>query len=1015
MMRRILILGLAALAANAAPAKDSRAAVFRFRTGGVASTGEQSRSARASQNADSLKILALLAEFQADEDENTTGNGQFDLTRSPEYTIDRPPHNVSYFEQQTLALCNYYKTVSNGKLALSAFVFPQVLVLPLPMSGYASEEGVRTTDRGLAELFRDAVKAGDQAGAPFSAYDAFLIFHAGVGRDIELGYDFTPKDIPSAFLNLSDLESELDPADLENAGLPVQGGSFHVAEGIILPETENQEGYEIGLLGTMTLMFGFQLGLPALWNTDTNRSGIGRWGLMDQGSGNYYGLIPAEPCAFSKVLLGWEQPIEVTAGTGLSVACSHASDPRKIYRIPLNEHEYFLIENRLYDPNGDRITRGWDSQGRQVVFQPTGEIENPDSAGVIVRVEEYDYGLPGSGILVWHVDEKVLAEKRAENRVNSDRHHRAVDLEEADGAQDIGESYGYLSGGSGSESGVMHDAWYRGNEIHMLVNQSDSVAFTSDSRPDSRSYSGGRSSIRIASFSDPDTVMQFSVYNELVAVGFPVFFPDTLNPFAPVAADFNGDGGGETALAFSEGRMYVWDSNGRLLYPASASGAPVAQAAFSAEPLFFDPDSDGSLEMIAGMQNGMVGLWEAEDFRGDSWPDPVWIRDLDAGAVTALASGGNQILAGTSHRRVVVLNSEGDIIRQNDLPSPLIDDAAVTGFNLLRRDGSVFAASLSHGLWLFESGEEPVPFSGQGFDLSMLHAPSSGFLDADSVFTAAPSDEKGHFFRGNRQAAIVDRGSPGFAIGDIQGDGMAEIVGTSAGQVWAYHPNGALCDHFPMPAYERDLEMSAPVIADADGDGKMEILVQTSAGNIEAYRADGTAAPDFPLSTGSVHRPVPPLICDLDGDGMIEIAAVADHAGMLSVWNFTGVLTDETAPWPEARHDAGRSGFNPAPSSPSGGTGDFFPEQFAYNYPNPNQDSHTTIRYRLEAASRVRIRIFDLSGEPVASFDGPGEPHTDNEVVWRLDGVDSGVYFCQIHAESPSGGKTVTFKIAVVK
>ena len=55
----------------------------------------------------------------------------------------------------------------------------------------------------------------------------------------------------------------------------------------------------------------------------------------------------------------------------------------------------------------------------------------------------YDMGLPGSGILIWHVVEPL--EENYLSGVNNDRYSRAIELEEADGALDIGfESYLFM-------------------------------------------------------------------------------------------------------------------------------------------------------------------------------------------------------------------------------------------------------------------------------------------------------------------------------------------------------------------------------------------------------------------------------------------------------------------------------------------------------------------------------------------------------------------------------------------
>ena len=99
-------------------------------------------------------------------------------------------------------------------------------------------------------------------------------------------------------------------------------GSHMINKGIILPETQNHLLYDIseamfsdaeapceyqyGLTGTFSLMVGFAIGLPPLWNIETGESGVGIFGLMDQGSNNGRGIIPAPPTAWTRVYAGWE-------------------------------------------------------------------------------------------------------------------------------------------------------------------------------------------------------------------------------------------------------------------------------------------------------------------------------------------------------------------------------------------------------------------------------------------------------------------------------------------------------------------------------------------------------------------------------------------------------------------------------------------------------------------------------------------------------------------------------------
>ena len=87
----------------------------------------------------------------------------------------------------------------------------------------------------------------------FSRYDSFVLFHAGVGSDFAFDFDPTPQDIPSVFLDLSILRERLGGSDPAYSGIPVNGGDFFIPDGIVLAETQSQEGFEIALLGTMAL------------------------------------------------------------------------------------------------------------------------------------------------------------------------------------------------------------------------------------------------------------------------------------------------------------------------------------------------------------------------------------------------------------------------------------------------------------------------------------------------------------------------------------------------------------------------------------------------------------------------------------------------------------------------------------------------------------------------------------------------------------------------------------------
>ena len=94
---------------------------------------------------------------------------------------------------------------------------------------------------------------------------------------------------------------------------------------------------------------------------------------------------------------------------------------------------------------------------------------------------------------------------------------------------------------------------------------------------------------------------------------------------------------------------------------------------------------------------------------------------------------------------------------------------------------------------------------------------------------------------------------------------------------------------------------------------------------------------------------------------------------------------------------------------------DLLPSDGVYNYPNPNTENYTKIRYYLREDATVNIKIFDVAGDIVSSFPGPGLGKIANEIQWDLSDVSSGIYLCRVEAKSVSETQVRLIKIMVVK
>ncbi len=1004
--------------------------------------------------AETLRVLALRVSFVPDQSDSTTGDGTFDLSPPSDPTIDPAPHDRGYFEHQLQALSNFYRKVSNGRLIIVGDVFPQDSTasyeLSRQMSYYGPEGPDELVDQRLAELFRDALQLADADPAvDFSRYDAVAVFHAGVGRDFGFDFDPTPKDIPSVFLDEETLGRGLGQST-DFSGIPVDDGQVLVREGIILPESQSQEGFEIGLLGTAVLMFGHQIGLPNLFDTESGRPGIGRWGMMDQGSGNFQGLLPAEPSAWSKVFMGWEIPVVVRNAENLVVAAarSDSSGPR-IYKVPITRDEYFLIENRERDVNGDGIAVGRDASGSRVEFKRDergDQILAGAAIGVITQVDEYDYGLPGSGLLIWHIDEAVIRQQYRANRVNADPKHRGVDLEEADGAQDIGQDYGLLDPGAGSENGVSEDAFWGSNKINLLVNDTTVVAFTPTSYPDSRANSGANSHVVVTDISEPGPVMTFTVRMEMAQTGFPQPTVEQLEPRSLTIADLDADGAPEVLLATTgihfrpsatkpggivvrnASKVLAWRADGQKVLAnidplAVLASLKLLETATTA-PVCIDLDGDGALEVSIGTEArgfsvARLVAFAVRDEDRDGRADELWEVPNSAALRSVVALSDGSLAAADESASVFRVTAAGHVLWRRTLAGdnpvgmvPTPGDVLVVAFG----DGEVIAVSPEGEiLWQKNLGR------------SVRAAPVTGKLEAAGPEVVVVVAEDGTVFA-LRQSGDLLVGFPALppvdgslavgaapALADIDGDGANEILFASNGSIFAVNANGTLVAGFPSrrpasfgPASQ---SMSAPVVGDVDGDGWPDIVVGSQGGLLLAVDGSGEVIDGFPVAVGSEALTTPAL-ADLDGDGDLELLVAGDD-GYLSAYDLAGQA--DVRPWPMYQHDGRRSGRAPAPSGGTAPGGGLMPVESVYNYPNPTEGDETRIRYRLNAPAEVRVKIFDLAGELVEELAAPGVGGTDNEAVWKLDGVQSGVYLARVEAKGSKATDVAVIKIAVVK
>jgi len=433
-----------------------------------------------------------------------------------------------------------------------------------------------------------------------------------------------------------------------------------------------------------------------------------------------------------------------------------------------------------------------------------------------------------------------------------------------------------------------------------------------------------------------------------------------------------------------------------------------------------DLNRDGLDDIIAAYAGGRLMGWTGIDNSGDGLADLVLDWQSGRSLVNVML-----FYMGPADSRIVMGTEDGTLLAcgiSDLLWQVNIGEGAITGICQYDSGENVrFIATTESGAISAIDGEgneiwKKIPKSGEG-----LSFPASAWFypDQEPYIVALADCGEGFVFHGNGEIAvrfgdtILSEYPSDPALADVDQDGFMEIVLSSGSKVWIFNHNGTLLDEYPLPTLMREKELSSPIIGDVNGDGSMDVLVTSADGNVEAYSADGSMIYGFPLSAGGSEL-ICPLLLDLDSDGDIELTAVTE-CGYLWIWDLSGEFSAEKVPWGSFAHDPMHSGMNPLNISPQSPDEDLMPSNLVYNYPNPTQGSTTTIRYRLERYCDVWIQIFDLSGELVDEFSGPGEAQTENEVVWDLSDIESGVYIGRVYARSGVEEKAVIFKIAVVK
>ncbi|MEX1054498.1 MAG: hypothetical protein WED81_00610, partial [Rhodothermales bacterium] len=409
--------------------------------------------------------------------------------------------------------------------------------------------------------------------------------------------------------------------------------------------------------------------------------------------------------------------------------------------------------------------------------------------GIVVGVDNYDWALPGGlddednelngGILIWHIDERRLAAGFPTNSVNVGTDTRAIDLEEADGAQDIGFPSGPF--GTQADLGTPFDFWYLGNPVVAITQTGQEVRlyrnrFGPDTHPSSETNGGGPSFVVLEEFSEPGATMSFT-YDLTSIDGIEPVELDLPTPLGPTYGYGSGLAASDVGLAiyasneavfWGEGDATLWTSSGA--FPSLVNGLTVLHMIPSGYPAVAVWKPAGEIFQV----EHFIDL--PEEYHDWTPVSPIVYTNFER------AASYNFLMRGDNRSAVIRAGTEGVIATSSPEES-----------------GAVSLVAIST-----ELGSTPV----------VIGRSATSINDTDWSYDLGIDARVGQ--------AVIGAEPDGFVVA---------IPVTNRGELWILHPGGDVGtidvrgEALALGGATDDSLSAYPVLADFDLDGQLDVLV----------------------------------------------------------------------------------------------------------------------------------------------------------------------------------------------
>ena len=261
------------------------------------------------------------------------------------------------------------------------------------------------------------------------------------------------------------------------------------------------------------------------------------------------------------------------------------------------------------------------------------------------------------------------------------------------------------------------------------------------------------------------------------------------------------------------------------------------------------------------------------------------------------------------------------------------------------------------------------------------------------------------------------------AFGDLDGDGLLEIVLTAETSVHALNYNGTEMPGWPalprLVDFPGEAQPTAPAaIADVDGDGRLDVVAGFTDFTVRAIAPDGREVPGFAIPMGAPMHTSPDIL-DANGDGRLDLF-VQTGDGHVYGKILAGIASSTNPAWPMLAGGPGLHGAYDLSRMPTArsGAGTVLAGKVVI-YPNPVRNAETfRVRYTLgdlDPATQVDVTLYNVAGEKVRSAKGSTFANTENVVTFSSSDLASGVYLCTLRARSGPREETARDRVAVIR